>query len=119
MNFPLYFQLLRERVQGFFLQARMLILMPNGLCLPPKQPWGSPKFLLRHHHLYSHLLILANCYFPEVQPPEEQSYKVAMEAMSGRNVSAVVTGGSEEVLLTVSCQHKGGQNGALATPARW
>ena len=54
-----------------------------------------------------------------MQPPEEQSYKVAMEAMGGRNVSAVVTGGSEEVLLTVSCQHKEGQNGALATPGRW
>ena len=51
-----------------------------------------------------------------MQAPKEQSYKVAMVAMSGPNASSLATADSKEVLLTVSCQHKGGQNGVLA---RW
>ena len=34
MDFPLYFQILRGRVWGFF-QARKLIFLPNGSYLPP------------------------------------------------------------------------------------
>ena len=35
---------------GYFL-ARNLISLPNGLYLPPKQPWGSLTFGFCHHHL--------------------------------------------------------------------
>ena len=40
---------------GFFFQAKKLNFLPNGLYLPTKQPWGSPKFWFRHHILYIQL----------------------------------------------------------------
>ena len=50
-GFPIVFSnLAREGSRGFF-QARKLIFFPNGLYLPTKQPWGSPKFGFCHHHL--------------------------------------------------------------------
>ena len=51
MDFPLYFQILSGRVQGFFSSTRSYFLLPNGLFLPTKQPWGSPKIGFCHHHL--------------------------------------------------------------------
>ena len=48
--FFIVFLILRGRVQVFF-QARKLIFLPNGLYLPNKQPWGSPKFEFCHYHL--------------------------------------------------------------------
>ena len=44
MDFPLYFQILPGRVQGFFFNARKLFFLPNGLYLPTKQPGGPQSF---------------------------------------------------------------------------
>ena len=50
-GFPIVFSnLARKGSRGFF-QARKLIFLPNGLYLPTKQPWGSPKFGFCHHQL--------------------------------------------------------------------
>ena len=50
-GFPIVFSnLARKGSRGFF-QARNLISLPNGLYLPTKQPWGSPKFGFCQHHL--------------------------------------------------------------------
>ena len=43
-GFPIVFSNLARKGSGVFFQARKLIFLPNGLYLPTKQPWGSPKF---------------------------------------------------------------------------
>ena len=43
-DFPLHFQILRKRVQGFFFKLGCRYFLPNGFYLPNKQPWGSQKF---------------------------------------------------------------------------
>ena len=43
MDFRAYSILAQKGSRGFFKLGSKPFL-PNGLCLPPKQPWGSPKF---------------------------------------------------------------------------
>ena len=43
--FPIVFSNLAGKGSGNFFQTRKRIFLPNGLYLPIKQPWGSPKFL--------------------------------------------------------------------------
>ena len=43
-GFPIVFSNLAQNGSRVFFQGRKLIFLPNGLYLPTKQPWGSPKF---------------------------------------------------------------------------
>ena len=56
MDFPLYFQILRGRVQGVFFQAGKQIFVPNGLYLPTKSRWG-PRSLDFDITTYSYPLL--------------------------------------------------------------
>ena len=52
-GFRIVFSNLARKGSGFFSLLGSLFFFANGLYLPTKQPWGSPKFWFWHHILIS------------------------------------------------------------------